>query len=58
MEQIADKITPEMLVNVEAYTTAMVVDKWVGVAWRIIAILFLLAIIWAVIYGFIKDFKL
>ena len=30
MEQIADKITPDMLGNVEAYTTAMVVDKWVG----------------------------
>ena len=57
MENMIDKITPEMLGNVEAYTTAMVVDKWVGVAWRIIAILFLLAIIWAVIYGFIKDFK-
>ena len=55
MEQIADKITPDMLGNVEAYTTAMVVEKWIDVAWEIICILFLLAVIWAVIYWFIKD---
>lgn len=55
MEQIADKITPDMLGNVEAYTTAMVVEKWIDVAWEIIWILFLLAIIWAVIYWFIKE---
>ena len=55
MEQIADKITPDMLGNVEAYTTAMVVEKWIDVALEIIWILFLLAFIWAVIYWFIKE---
>ena len=55
MEQIADKITPDMLGNVEAYTTAMVVEKWIDVASHIIGICLVSIIIGIAVYWFIKS---
>jgi len=55
MEQIADKITPDMLGNVEAYTTAMVVDKWIEVIWNIVGIWFVIIVIGIFVYHIIKE---
>ena len=55
MEQIADKITPEMLGNIESYTTAMVVNQWLGVIWKAVCIVLLIMIIGIPLYYLIKE---
>lgn len=55
MEQIVDKITPDMLGNVEAYTTAIVVDKWIDVIWSIIGIWLVIIVIGIFVYHIIKE---
>ena len=55
MEQIADKITPDMLGNVESLTTAMTVNIWFAVIWKVIWITLLIMIIGIAVYSLIKD---